>query len=142
MGDAHKEPTETREETFANDADASPADAAALFVVPAAVEPKAKRTRTKEPKAPDPVLEQAKGICRPWWESLRIKPAGDRSFMNIAQLVAQDIAAGRADTEITRALNACGVAVTRAALNFHYEKLERAERTNQRHVNDRIPEGW
>jgi hypothetical protein len=142
MGDAHKEPTETREETLANDADASTAEAA-LFVVPAAVEPKAKRTRkAKEPKPPDPALARAKAICGPWWESLRIKPAGGRSFMNVSQLVAQDVIAGRTDAEIRRALDGCGVAVTRAALNFQYEKQDRADRTTRRQVNDRIPEGW
>lgn len=139
-----QEEASTKEATgdLANNAGASPADAA-LFVVREVVEPKTKHTRkVKEPKAPDPILEQAKTVCGPWWESLRIKPAGDRSFMNIAQLVAQDLAAGRTDTEITRALQACGVAVTRAALNFHYEKLDRADRETRRHVNDRIPEGW
>lgn len=62
--------------------------------------------------------------------------------MNVSQLVAQDVIAGRTDAEIRRALHGCGVAVTRAALNFQYEKQDRADRATHRHVDDRIPEGW
>lgn len=74
----------------------------------------------------DPNVEAARRLCAAWWEALPIKPSGSKTFLGVVTLVAADLAAGRTEDEISKALRECGVAVTRNALNFRYQRAQEA----------------
>lgn len=77
-------------------------------------------------REPHPRLADARRICAAWWDALPIKPSGAKTFLGVATLVAEDLAAGRTEAEVEKALRECGVAVTRNALNFRYQQTSPA----------------
>lgn len=83
------------------------------------------RGRSKVTKEADPRRAKARELVAAWWDALAVKPAGSRTFLNVATLVAEDLAVGRTEDEIAKALRECGVAVTRNALNQRYEAATR-----------------
>jgi hypothetical protein len=97
-------------------------DAGALFPDPS---PGLIRPGRKPKKDPDPIVILAQGVCRPWWDALPVKSSDRRAFPNVVELIANDLRVGRTEAEAAAALQACGVAVTRRALDFHYEQIAR-----------------